>query len=133
MKLPRFSLRMLFIGMTLLALVAAGLAWRQSTLAWIEDRHRAIDPQTAWRDYGMRVLALDPKKRNLSLSLRIWGETQCVYCFQSYSDAVHRTDGLAEFRRLFPEAKIEAKTTDDWIKLTQENGGSLPEVRAPPE
>jgi len=127
---PRFSLRTLFI---LIAATAAILAWRQSTLAWIAARHHAIgDSQAAIQNYAVRVLSLDPKCRNLPLSLRIWGETKCVYCLQSYSDAVQLKDHLVEFQQLFPEAKIEARTSAQWDKLTQENGGKMLVPRAPP-
>ena len=91
MRLPRFSLRTLFIIVTIAALMAGGFAWRQSRLSWIRQRHAFLNG---------KVTASAPvhdRSSRCPWSLKIFGESAIVFIYAP----PELCDRAAE---LFPEA-----------------------------
>jgi hypothetical protein len=96
MKLPRFSLRTLFILVTLAAIVAGGFAWYRSRLSWIRQRHAFLaggDPYRGWS--GL----IHDRSSKCPWSLKIFGEGAVVFIYAP----PELCDRAAE---LFPEAYL---------------------------
>jgi hypothetical protein len=91
MKLPRFSLRTLFIIVTIAAIISTGFVWRQSQLEWIRQRHEFV------KRFPSRA---DPQTSPCPWHLRIFGE-------KGYELVCAHQDNADEARKLFPEAHIE--------------------------
>jgi hypothetical protein len=115
---PRFSLRTLF---ALTAICAALLAWRQSALNWNSERWHAIrwtHIANSWHRNTLPVIVgWRPYQTEVPLSLRIWASDTFNVLFVHFSldylspGDVHWID---DFRRLFPEAEVTAKTAAEW-------------------
>jgi len=95
------------------------MAWRQSTLNWIEQRHKFVDMQLFATDGRLHQSFLTPGNvwqaevddfdlSKLSLSLRIWGESLRANKFAINSNLPEQTiqSVRANVKRLFPEAEI---------------------------
>ena len=109
----RFSLRVLFVVVTLCAVtVATFLAWRKSTLNWIQARHEVF--QSPYGGYGIFVMTNDSGRTKPPWTLQLCGERYGYNLIQMYSDWGAGSDAAVKVRQLFPEATVVAKTHDEW-------------------
>jgi hypothetical protein len=114
MKLPRFSLRTLFV---LIALFACMLSWRQSTLDWIKQRNQYLGAafghfkdefeSDGYVSQGVLGVKWDHERAGLPWSLWVWGGTVRV----KKSTIIHvspiTVDSTTDrMKQLFPEAEI---------------------------
>jgi hypothetical protein len=93
MKLPRYSLRMLFVAMTILAVP---IAWAAYNLNWIRKRH---DLLRSSQDYDNPPK--HPAGKTFPMSLQVFGE-------QPHTYVLSPPERIDEARELFPESKIYA-------------------------
>ena len=102
----RFSLRTLFVVVTV---VGIACSWALSQKKWIRDRSEAmnwVQSQRAWN------LANGRSTVRLPLGLRLFGERFALDAIE-VREADTRSDdafSIAELKRLFPEATVEATT-----------------------
>jgi hypothetical protein len=93
MKLPRFSLRTLFVLITLISLP---MAWVAYQLNWIHQRHEFIEQY---------------QKKNISMNILNAPQSQCPWFLrllgeQSHSFLMVKKGHEAEGQRIFPEAMV---------------------------
>ena len=93
MKLPRYSLRTLFVLVTLAGVICA---WVTYQLHWIRQRHDFFDRYVVNRADEVEKWGVPTK---CPWSLRLFGEVEHRYIVASKGHA-------AEAERLFPEATI---------------------------
>jgi hypothetical protein len=102
MKLPlRFSLRMLFVAVTLICLL---IGWATASIKWIRDRH-AADVETGFPSFRSFIAHETLHRRSaerLPWALRLLGE-QPVPLIHCGPPSIVKAD---ELQRLFPEADI---------------------------
>jgi hypothetical protein len=120
MKRFRFSLRTLFVIVTICALI---LGWRQCAINWIEKRYDLIErnPLVA-NDFIFAQSAQGSVAPKLPLSLRIWGERLIIREIDLMSDHI-TSDDAKDIRSAFPEAIIDIRTETQW-----RNAGRFPWV-----
>jgi hypothetical protein len=92
MKLPRFSLRALFV---LVALAAIPMGWVAYQLNWIRQRHGFLDSHAST---SHKVFP----NNNLPWSLRLFGESPLTVRYI----AVDRSE-FAHAKKLFPEGEFD--------------------------
>ena len=97
----RFTLRTFFV---LLTLAACALGWLGVQVQWIKDRHEARE----WcaRRNMVAFVTAHPAHQDAPLGIRLLGEEgyDAIYLDDAREDGAY---GLAHFRRLFPEAKVQ--------------------------
>jgi hypothetical protein len=126
MRRPQFSLRFLFVAITLIGVVTS---WVVYQLNWIRERHRWREWLNAHAVGGSIGFQVEPKPP-LPWSLALFGEQPLDRCFVSPIDDEHPEDKVPTFdvfRRcverateLFPECQIIDLTVDSgygpWTK-----------------
>jgi hypothetical protein len=91
MKLPQFSLRFLFVAMTILAIP---LAWMTYSLNWIRKRHDLLRSSQSYDNP-----AKNPAGKPFPFSLKVFGE-------QPHTYVLSPPERIDEAKELFPESKI---------------------------
>src|SRR5262245_16214465 len=101
MKLPRYSLRTLFVLVAIAGLISL---WAVRQLEWIKERRQFIDTKAR----GFVMLNGWPKRRTAApWSLRIFGE-------KSWETTILVEEGqVARGRDLFPEADFRIMVVDE--------------------
>jgi hypothetical protein len=104
----RFSLRTLFVVLTIVALAAAWLRWnaiqvqqRREFVAYLQNLDQQPDPVTTW------VLHWDHDERRIPLVWRLMGATNedwgtWLLCNQALTD-----EQLQRAKRLLPDCQVE--------------------------
>ena len=93
MRLPRFSLRTLFV---LVALLSIPLGWVAYQLNWIRQRHQFLETKVRTR-FGVDLV----EDKHLPWPLRLFGETS-----QSSLYLVINQKDMGDAETLFPEARF---------------------------
>ena len=102
---PRFSLRTLF---ALTAICAAVVAWRQSSVNWDAERHKALEWLRNSSSLPLGSVWWFPKD-DVPWSLRVWGKERSGVKFVHFDldklPQEHR-HWIDDLLRLFPDAEI---------------------------
>src|SRR5262245_46118982 len=113
---PRFSLRTLLV---LIAIYAALFFRRQYPINWSHERRNSIDRTSKHprQPFDPVIVFFYAPTNSVPLSLRIWtGEDFRVAHVRFYLDrlSLDEVHWIDDFRRLFPEAGVTAKTAAEW-------------------
>ena len=114
MKLPRFSLRTLFV---LVALVSIPLGWVAYHLRWISDRHRLRQ----WsRNHHVEYHYPDGEASQPFWALRLFRE-EGLPEMQIGLNSKNDDETIKEFKKVFPECKVViVRGGDNNWKITDE-------------